>query len=174
MEMEEVYFWTTTVKDWKHLLKQDKYKLLLLNLLRNMVEKKQIAVYGFVIMPNHIHLIWELLKMNGKEKPHASFQKASSHEIVKDLKLNHPQVLPHFSVSEPDRQYRIWQRDPLAIQMDSKKKVSQKLDYIHNNPLQEQWNLAQKPEDYYWSSANWYQTGQNQFGFLTRFEERYG
>ena len=112
--------------------------------------------------------------MNEKEKPLASFQKASSHEIVKDLKLNHPQVLPHFSVSEPDRQYRIWQRDPLAIQMDSKKKVSQKLDYIHNNPLQEQWNLAQKPEDYYWSSANWYQTGQNQFGFLTRFEERYG
>jgi REP element-mobilizing transposase RayT len=26
----------------------------------------------FVIMPNHFHLIWELLKPNGKESPVAS------------------------------------------------------------------------------------------------------
>ncbi|MCA0229402.1 MAG: hypothetical protein LCH91_02990 [Bacteroidetes bacterium] len=26
MNFDEVYFWTDTIKDWKHLLKQDKYK----------------------------------------------------------------------------------------------------------------------------------------------------
>ena len=25
MEFDLVYFWTDTIKDWKHLLKQDKY-----------------------------------------------------------------------------------------------------------------------------------------------------
>ncbi len=172
--METVYFWTSTVKDWKLLLKEDTYKLLLIDLLKALVERKQIAVYGFVIMPNHIHLLWELLKMNGKEKPHASFQKASSHEMVKDLKQNHPQVLPFFAVSESDRQYRIWQRDPLAVRMDTKIKASQKLDYMHNNPMQERWSLVQKPEEYFWSSASFYQDNVDRFGFLTRYEERFG
>jgi putative transposase len=26
MQMNEVYFWSDTVKEWKHLLKQDRYK----------------------------------------------------------------------------------------------------------------------------------------------------
>ena len=26
MSLGEVYFWTSTIKDWKHLLDQDKYK----------------------------------------------------------------------------------------------------------------------------------------------------
>jgi len=29
----------------------------------------------------------------------------------------------------------------------------QKLNYIHNNPCQEKWNLANNPEDYKYSSA---------------------
>jgi len=174
MDLNEVYFWTTTVLDWRKLLDDESYKRLVLGLLKTMVEKNQIAVYGFVIMPNHVHLIWELLKLNGREKLHASFQKATSHEIIKDLKVNHPKVLPDFSVQETDRQFRVWQRDPLAIKMDSREKVSQKLDYIHKNPLQERWNLARNPEDYFCSSASFYESGKKDFGFLTRFEERFG
>ena len=46
--------------------------------------------------------------------------------------------------------------DPLAIIMDNKQKCSQKLDYIHTNPLQERWSLAAREEDYAWSSARFY------------------
>jgi putative transposase len=73
MELGEVYFWSNTVKDWKHLLKQEKYKQLIINCLKELVDKKLIAVYAFVIMPNHIHLVWELLSKNGNELPNASF-----------------------------------------------------------------------------------------------------
>ena len=132
------------------------------------------AVYGFVLMPNYIHIIWEILKMNGKKMPHSSFNKYTSHEIVKRLKNNHPHLLPVFAVEEKDRKYRIWQRDPLAIIMDNKQKCSQKLDYIHTNPLQERWNLAAREEEYAWSSARFYLTGQDNFGFLTHFAERFG
>jgi REP element-mobilizing transposase RayT len=174
MEMNEVYFWTSSIKDWKKLLAQDKYKILIIGLLQELVQKELISVFGFVLMPNHIHLVWEILKKNGRESPLASFQKASSHLIIKDLKENHPNVLPHFSVTETDREFRIWQRDPLAIFMDTKIKVSQKLDYIHTNPLQGHWNLASRPEDYFWSSASFYENGDTRFSFLTRFEERFG
>jgi REP element-mobilizing transposase RayT len=85
LEINEVYFWTDTIKDWKHLLKQDKYKLLIMDALKDLVEKKKIIVYGFVLMPNHLHLLWEMLAKNGREMPYASFNKATAHEITIDL-----------------------------------------------------------------------------------------
>ena len=66
MELGKVYFWTDTVKEWKHLLKQDKYKQLILDEWKKLTDNKFIVVYAFVIMPNHLHVIWELLAMNGK------------------------------------------------------------------------------------------------------------
>ncbi len=173
MQIGEVYFWTSTIKDWKKLLAQDKYKILILNCLKELVDKKVITVYAFVIMPNHIHLVWEMRDKNGKEMPHASFNKKTAHEIVKDLKINHLNVLTFFNVDEKEREYRIWQRDPLAIEMDNKKKVEQKIDYIHINPLHERWNLAAAPEKYHWSSAAFYNTGIDTFGLLTHYMDRF-
>ncbi len=173
MDFEEVYFWTDTIKDWKHLLKQDKYKNVIISSWQELVERGKIAIYGFVIMPNHLHIVWEMKEPNGREMPHASFNKFTSHLILKDLKANHRAVLPYFKVDEPERDYRVWQRDPLAILMDSKAKVEQKLDYIHLNPLQEQWNLAIRPEEYKWSSAKFYETGEDKFHFLTHYTERF-
>jgi putative transposase len=56
--------------------------------------------------------------------------------------------------------------------MDSREKLEQKLNYIHNNPLNARWNLAKRPEDYYWSSARFYEMGRDDFGFLTHYEDR--
>ncbi|MEM6830151.1 MAG: hypothetical protein AAF551_06515 [Bacteroidota bacterium] len=58
MELKEVYFWTSTVKDWKNLFVQDKYKQLIIDQWRSLTQKELIIVYGFVIMPNHLHVIW--------------------------------------------------------------------------------------------------------------------
>ncbi|MCX6352783.1 MAG: transposase [Bacteroidetes bacterium] len=174
VEYGEIYFWTNTIKDWSHLLKQDKYKIQIITSLKKLVDKKMIAVYGFVIMPNHIHLIWELLKPNGKEKPNGSFNKETAHLILKDLKLYHKKVLPFFAVNEKERKHRIWQRDPLAIPIFTTEVLLQKLNYIHNNPLQERWQLAQTPEEYIWSSAKFYNTFEDEYGILTHFKERLG
>jgi len=171
--MNEVYFWTNTILNWNTLLEPDKYKLLILTILRDLVEKDQIRIYGFVIMPNHMHVIWEMVQMNGKEMPHASFNKATAHLIVKDLKLHHPKLLPTYKVISRERSYRIWQRDPLAVLMDSREKVEQKLDYIHNNPLQERWNLTKSPEAYQWSSAAFYDLNNGIFDFLTHYQDRF-
>jgi len=115
LKLHQVYFWTATIKDWKHLLKQDKYKSLIIATWRELTLNKLIKVYAFVIMPNHLHTIWELINLNGKEKPHGSFNKKTAHEIVKDLKANHPHVLPYFEVDENERSYRVWQGDSLEI-----------------------------------------------------------
>ena len=173
MQMNMVYFWTDTIKDWKHLLKQDKYKQVIVDSLRELVNREKIVVYAFVIMPNHIHLIWKLIDRNGKEMAHASFNKFTAHQIIEDLTKHHYKVLSLFEVAEMERKHRIWQSDPLAILMDTRQKVEQKINYIHNNPLNERWNLADRPENYYWSSANFYETNKDDFGLLTNFNEMF-
>ena len=34
--------------------------------------------------------------------------------------------------------------------------MRQKIEYIHNNPVQPHWRLAERPVDYVWSSARFY------------------
>src|SRR5690606_15972779 len=167
MELERLYFSTATITRWQMLLKPDKYKNIIIDSLSFLVNKNKIQVYGFVIMPNHIHIIWELLALNGKEMPHASFFKYTSHVIQKDLKKHHPMVLKRFSIISESRDYQFWQSNTLSIELKSAKMIYQKLDYIHNNPCKGKWMLANSPIDYPFSSAVFYELGKDDFGFLT-------
>jgi hypothetical protein len=47
----------------------------------------------------------------------------------------------------------------------------QKINYIHNNPLQEHWRLAESPVEYPFSSARFYETGEKNFEFLYHYKE---
>ncbi|MEM9078825.1 MAG: hypothetical protein AAGC43_17425 [Bacteroidota bacterium] len=58
--IEHPQFITITVYEWKHLLKPDKYKTIILDSLSFLVKEKRVIVFGFVIMSNHMHLIWQI------------------------------------------------------------------------------------------------------------------
>ena len=173
MLLNKVYFWTDTIKNWKDLLRDDLCKIMILNCWRELVNRKKIVIYGFVIMPNHLHIIWEMIEKNGKEMPYASFNKFTSHQFLEVLRVNNSPSLSGYSENDLERKHRFWQRDPLAVCMDSKTKIEQKLDYIHLNPLQEHWNLESKPQDYKWSSACFYETGIDEFNIITDYRERF-
>ncbi len=172
MDFNTLYYYTATITEWKKLFSPDKYKDVLIESLKHLVERNKITVYGFVIMPNHIHLIWELLEMNGREKPDASFMKFTSHAIQKDLRMNHPAVLELFKVDLETRNYQFWKRNSLPILLYTPEVIYQKLNYIHNNPVQGKWMLADSPIDYKYSSAKFYETGIDEFGFLTHIGNR--
>src|SRR6478736_2440258 len=104
-ELNEVYFWTITIKKWIHLLQDDKYKTVVIESLKWLCEKKLVRIYGYIVMPNHIHLLWEQLKMNGKEFPKNSFEKFTAHQFQKKLEKEDPFMLQKFKVSTSDRKY---------------------------------------------------------------------
>lgn len=81
-----IYFWTATIHKWLPLLETEKNKFLLTSYLKQLSDKRLITVFAFVIMPNHIHLVWRQNEMNGKETPKGSFLKYSAHEFLKGLK----------------------------------------------------------------------------------------
>ena len=169
MENEYIQFFTATILEWKPLLRQDKYKQIIIDSLKFLVAEKRIDLYGFVIMPNHIHLIWHIGELFDRADVQRDFLKYTAQKIKLDLKINHPNVLKQFKVNVKDRMYQIWERNPLSINIYSRAVLLQKLNYIHNNPVQEKWSLTDVPEGYYYSSARFYELNIDDWGFITHY-----
>ena len=173
MQLNEIYFWTATINNWYKLLEPDRYKEVIIQSLDYLSGKKKIDVFAFVIMPNHIHLIWRLLNLNSKESAKASFLKFTAHEFQKMLLEDGSSPLFRYEVDASNKKYEFWQRDPLAIHLYTRKVAYQKLDYVHRNPLAGHWRLAKDPCDYKYSSASYYELNEKRFGFLKDLREEW-
>lgn len=134
-----------------------------------LIEQKRIVLYGFVLMPNHIHLLWRIQAPYHKEEVQRDFLKFTAQKIIADLKQHHPKVLELFYVNAKDRKYQIWERNPLSVYCFSNAVTEQKLNYIHQNPLQQKWRLAETPEAYKYSSASFYIENSNNYSFLSSY-----
>jgi len=163
-QLGEIYFWTATIHKWYHLLEVDSQKGIIIDYLKFLSGNEFINVYGFVIMPNHMHLIWQQNKLNGKESPKASLLKYTAHIFLIQLKLEAKSWL--YKVNAANKEHEIWQRDSLGIEIYSRGVAKQKLDYIHANPVKGKWQLADNDLNYKYSSARFYEYGVDEFGFL--------
>jgi putative transposase len=60
-------FFTATIYKWISVLQYEECKQIIVDSLNFLVEKKRVRVFAFVIMPNHIHLIWQIQEGHSKE-----------------------------------------------------------------------------------------------------------
>jgi len=162
-------FFTATILEWKPLLKDDTYKDIIIESLLFLKKEQNIVVYGFVIMPNHIHLIWQIQDGYKRDKIQMRFLKFTAQKMKFKLVDTNDKRLDKFMVNAKDRQYQFWERNSLSIDLWSPDVFMQKLDYVHNNPLQDKWRLAEFPEDYKYSSAKFYETGYDEFDLITHY-----
>jgi len=99
---------TATILELKHLLKEDVFKDIIISSLQFLHEEGSIIIYAFVIMPNHIHMIWQIQDGYVKEKIQMRFLKFTAQQMkfkridAKDKMLN------EFLVEAKDRTYQIW------------------------------------------------------------------
>jgi len=171
MQLSDVYFFTISVHGFRHLLADDHVKIIIIESWKYLINLRKINIYGYVIMPNHVHIIWKMMENNKKESPVASFVKFTAHECKKYLLSNDIDMLQLFKSDKSDRSFQFWKRDPLAIPLTSDKSFLQKLDYIHANPIRPKWSLAHSAEDYRWSSASFYEFGVDEFGILCNYRD---
>ncbi len=144
-------------------------KDIIVHSLQFLVNDKRITVYGFIIMPNHIHLIWQIQDGHEKAKVQQSFLKFTGQQMKFMLAKTDIKELAKYKVRASDREYQFWERNPLSIDLWSRPVFLQKLNYMHNNPTQSYWKLCQYPEEYKYSSARFYEKGVDEFGFLSNY-----
>ena len=132
-----------------------------------MVHQKRIELNAFIIMHNHIHLIWQPLPGHTLQAIQLSFMKFTAQQIKFAYLDSNNIIIDQCLVNKMDRMYQIWKREPLSVELSSEKVFLQKLEYIHYNPVKA--CLCNNPDDYHYSSALFYEKGTDQFNMLTHY-----
>ncbi|MBS1508916.1 MAG: transposase [Bacteroidetes bacterium] len=172
MEHHHVQFFTAVCYDWICLLETDESKEIIIEALQYQVRAGHVKVAAFVIMPNHLHLIWRIQNTYNLEDVQRDFLKFTAKRLLKVIRdKKGEQELEQLFVGLKDRRFQVWKRNSLSVDLIHDWFFRQKFDYLHNNPCQPHWQLASLPEDYKYSSACFYETGVNEFGFLTHYDE---
>ena len=163
------HFFTATIFQCGNLLTDNRMKEIIVSSLRFLVKDGRIKVYGFVLMPNHVHIIWQIQDKYEKLKVQQSFLKYTAQQMKFLLLQNDEKELETYKVKACDREYQFWKRNPVSIELWSRPVFLQKLNYVHNNPTTPRWKLCHFPEEYKYLSACFYETGKNDFDFLTHY-----
>jgi len=162
-------FITITCLEWKHILEDDCFKEIIIDSLRFLSKAKRIVVSSFVIMPNHFHLIWQILGEHKQQDVQRDFLKFTGQQILKHLRNEDSDMLSELLVNAKDRKYQIWERNSLSVPLFTPDVFEQKLDYIHYNPVKA--GLCKYPENYKYSSARFYEMNEKDWDFLVHYQD---
>ncbi|MEO6252023.1 MAG: hypothetical protein ABIO79_01850 [Ferruginibacter sp.] len=125
-------------------------------------------ITGYVIMPNHVHVT--IAFRESKKSLNTIIgdgKRFMSYEIVKRITASRlVAILQQLKdgVNKTDRKrgnvHEVWEDSFDWKECCSHDFVNQKLDYMHNNPCIEKWNLSVNPYSYLHSSAKFYISGE--------------
>lgn len=109
----------------------------LLGILEETREKYCFAVHGYVVMPDHVHLL-------------------VSEPAVRPLSVAMQVVKQRFSRTRAEQ--FVWESRYYDFNVYTQEKQVEKLRYIHRNPVRR--GLVERPEDWGWSSFRFYWLGE--------------
>ena len=159
---DEVYFVTFTIVEWLKVLENDDYKNIIINSIRYYQENKGLIVYGYCIMPNHVHMITQATGKYSISEILRDLKKFTARSIVKKIEDEKPEgyndILATFVEAGKTLKrittYKVWQDGNRAKIVYSNKFLMEKLNYIHNNPVE--YSLCSVPWEYKYSSGSNY------------------
>lgn len=157
---EGIYFISFAVVSWLDVFTRNEYKDIIVDSLHYSQQNKGMEVFAWCIMTSHVHLVFRSI---GKQKPEhliGDIKRFTSKAIVQAI-INNPKesrkelLLEQFikagNKSSNVDKYQFWQHDNHPIELWSNKVIDEKIDYVHNNPVEE--GLVFRAEDYLYSSA---------------------
>jgi REP element-mobilizing transposase RayT len=167
-EPDGVYFITFTCHQWLPLIAQTNSYDLVYNWFDHLKANGH-YITGHVIMPNHVHALIGFRNTNQSINTIVGNGKRFiAYEIIKRLKYQNEDKLLHrlhISVEAKDlernKKHEVWEDSFDWKECRTNEYMQQKLDYMHDNPCKDKWNLANAPVDYEHSSARFYITGEH-------------
>jgi putative transposase len=127
---------------------------LFLNVLEETRHKYQFVVAGYVVMPEHVHLLMSEQKIKNSSVVMQVLKQRVS------LRCRNKKRRPkqQLSLLATDLPRAFWQPRFHDFNVYTKKKYAEKLNYIHMNPVRR--GLVSSPELWRWSSFRFYWYGE--------------
>ena len=164
-ETDGIYFITIACYNWLHLFEISNSYSAVYDWF-NYLKENSHYITGYVIMPNHLHALIGFSN-SGKNinRIIGNGKRFMAYDIVDKLKqkneINSDQLSKAVNALDKKRGklHEVFESSFDIKECFTKKFISQKLNYIHNNPCCGKWNLADCPENYVHSSVGFYQKG---------------
>jgi len=131
------HFLTFTVLNWLAVFTRPATVKIILDAFIWRQNHKELKVYGYVVLENHIHCILQAPHLGQQVHDFKSF---TAQEILRYLEHSKTrkllQQLEFFKKShKTDARYQFWQEGSHPQLIQSEEMLRQKLDYIHFNPV---------------------------------------
>jgi len=160
-DQDKAHYVTLQIVEWVDIFTRKIYRDIIIDALNYCINNKQLEVFAYVIMSNHVHLLIRSDKedLSGTLRDFKSFtSKEILKAIMEERESRDKWMLSIFKSAairhKRNSEYQLWTHENHAIEVYSNKFVEQKLDYIHNNPVRA--GIVTYPEEYIYSSAKNY------------------
>ena len=159
-DQSRLYFVTFTVIQWLDVFIRKEYKDIFLDSIRYCQQNKGLEVYAYCIMSSHVHMI---IGQNGSQKLEdiiRDIKKFTAVKIVEAVKSNSQESRRELFVwlferagkqNSSNKNFQFWQQHNHPIELNTNEMINQRIDYIHNNPVEA--GIVISPEAYLYSSA---------------------
>lgn len=164
---EGIHFVTFSVVEWVDVFTRKDYAEILIESLRYCQSNRGLVIYSWCIMSNHVHLVVSA-KQNDTSDILRDFKKFSAKAIIKAISEHPSESRKEWMIEIFKREgennsrnsmYQFWRQDNQPKELFSAEFAKDKLNYIHNNPVEA--GIVSKAEEYSYSSARDYYEGNN-------------
>jgi REP element-mobilizing transposase RayT len=172
-ERKGIYFITFTCHNWLPLIDiTNSYDLVYKWF--DVLSGKGHSIVGYVIMPNHVHLLLHyaggrqsLNTIVGNGKRFLAYGIVRRLEdMKKDKLLDKLKKAVKAKDREKGQKHELWEDSFDIKQCRSENFILQKLNYMHWNPCTGKWKLADRPYTYLHSSSSFYELGKKTYPLL--------
>jgi putative transposase len=112
-------------------------------------------ILGYVVMPDHVHLVLYPKDDIPIGEVIGEIKSRSAREILAQWKaVNHPYLERLLVTRNGITRYAFWQRRCYDHNCRMRETVLEKIEYCHHNPVKR--GLVDNAADWKWSSYNWY------------------
>ncbi len=159
---EGIYFISFSVVYWIDIFIRNDYRQILLDSWQYCMQEKGLEIYAWCIMTSHVHMIIGT-KDTKIEKIVQDMKRHTSLQLRKAIQQNTEESRRDWILWMMERAakrnsnnsgFQFWQQHNQPIELFSNHVMQQKLDYIHQNPVEA--GFVDKPEHYLYSSARDY------------------
>lgn len=161
------YYLTLTVVGWVDVFTRHNHKDALIESLRYCIKNKGLNVYAYCLMTNHLHMVANCNEPFQLKDVIRDFKRHTVKTIIDQI-INKPEsrrewMLREFEAAadktDRNKTYKFWKSGNHAIELFTEKFVWEKINYIHNNPVNEK--FVKNPQEWLYSSASnyWYGEG---------------
>jgi putative transposase len=145
------FFLTLKVRNEVPIFRIDRAAHLALKTMRLYETREECFVIGFVIMPNHLHLLVSLKENRDPVGFVESFKRKLVQSVQRDSELSKDPLFQQLTI---EGELLIWGTAVDEVEVGNQPVLNRFLHYIHLSPTVG--GLVREPADYLYSSARWY------------------